>query len=182
MGESRMPDEGSAEKIAHDGRSGLPSGPRQRAARQTAPLRRGLPACCMPLTKWLEFRFLTRTTSPILRSVAKGGPINGRDPTVFLLVEVSDAFSDEFIRLTLLIGVIHIERQDQSVAQFDPLSRQVLASTRTSESQSVDVVQVLKVGINLGGSHRSKSYLLGPKSGANCPGIFCRDFEQSACW
>src|SRR5712691_3919561 len=87
--------------------------------------------------------------------MAQGGPIDGCDPTAFLLIEVNDALRAEFVRPALLIGVIHVKRQDQIFPQLDALLSKVLLGARAGQSKPVEVVQVLKVGINFGGSHRS---------------------------
>jgi hypothetical protein len=47
--------------------------------------------------------------------MADGGPINGRDPAALLLIEVNDTLCAELIGPVLVICIIHVKGQQQSL-------------------------------------------------------------------
>src|SRR6266446_6785817 len=81
------------------------------------------------------------------------GPIDCCNPTLPIFIIVNNTFRAQFIRLTVIVRVISVEGEDQSLLQLDTLTPQVLARAGTSQPQPVAVIEILEIGINPGKGH-----------------------------
>src|SRR3954447_21383453 len=79
----------------------------------------------------------------LFRSMTDGGPIHRGGPDGLSLVIMDNAVRAEFVGISLIIRVIHIEREDQPFVQFDALALQVFPGSGTCQSQPVGVVKIL---------------------------------------
>src|SRR5262245_36112758 len=73
----------------------------------------------------------------LIRSVTDGGSIDRCDPDGLPLVAMDDALRTEFVGFALIVSIIHVEGDDQSLVQFDALTHQVFLRAGAGQSQPV---------------------------------------------
>ena len=62
------------------------------------------------------------------RSVIGTGPIDVRDPRSLHLVEMDDPFHEQIIRTSLIVRIIHMEREHQTLMELNLGDRALLLS------------------------------------------------------
>jgi hypothetical protein len=55
---------------------------------------------------------------------------------------MDDALRPEFVGFTPIVGIVHVEREDQSLMQLDGLTFQFFLRAGTRQSQPVGVVKI----------------------------------------
>ena len=58
------------------------------------------------------------------------------------------AFRSKLIWLTFVVGISRAEGEDETLEQFNTLMGQILDGAYTRQAQSVEIIQVLEVGVN----------------------------------
>jgi hypothetical protein len=80
--------------------------------------------------------------------MAQGVPIDLRDPALLFRIPVNHTIREQIIRLPGVIRVIGVERQHQAIPKLDVLSGKVFLGSRAGQAQTVEIVEVLEVGIH----------------------------------
>jgi hypothetical protein len=63
--------------------------------------------------------------------VAQGRPVHGRHPAALLQIVLDDAIDEQVVRLAVIVGVVGIKGEGESLVQLDALAGEVLLRART---------------------------------------------------
>jgi hypothetical protein len=85
--------------------------------------------------------------------VAKGLPVNRRNPALFGVVELHNPIGKQFIRPPLGVGIVGVQRQREPLVQFDAMPLQIAVCAGAGKAQAILIVKVLEIRINAGWDH-----------------------------
>jgi hypothetical protein len=85
--------------------------------------------------------------------VAKGLPVNRRNPALFGFVELHNPIGNQFIRPPLGIGIVAVQRQHEPLVQYNAMPLQIAVCAGAGQAQAILIVKVLEIRINPGWDH-----------------------------
>jgi hypothetical protein len=62
------------------------------------------------------------------------GPIDIGDPRSLHFIELYDALHEKVIRASLIVGIVHMEGEHQTLMELDPESLEILSCPEAGES------------------------------------------------
>jgi hypothetical protein len=73
------------------------------------------------------------------------GPVDVRDPASVVAVEMNDPSDPELVRSSLVVGVIHVEDQLQTLLKFDAEALQVLSRPGACQPEAIGIVEGVEI-------------------------------------
>jgi len=86
---------------------------------------------------------------PFIGGMMDRGPIDGRDPAMFLFRKGHNPIDQQFVQLALLVQIIRAQSKDQSLAQLDLLLREIFHGPYTIQANAALGVRIVEVRVDL---------------------------------
>jgi hypothetical protein len=90
--------------------------------------------------RWRLRRFVRRMT--------QGIPINRSNPAVLSSIELNNTISPQLVGVALIVSVVGVESQDETVFEVNSLVLQVTMCTGAGEAQAVCIVKILEIRVD----------------------------------
>jgi hypothetical protein len=91
--------------------------------------------------------------SRFVRRVTEGIPVDRCNPAVLPSIELNDTIRPQLVGVALIISVVGVESQDETLLETDSLNLQVSMCTGAGEAQAVLIVEVLEIRIDAWACH-----------------------------